>query len=173
MPRTTALFVLLLLLSACATVPDALRGDFPSGLTPSLVQLQPQGHIGQVVRWGGVILGLQNHHDRSTLEILAYPLDDSSRPIPDQASLGRFLVEMKQFLDPASFETRREVSVVGTIQGLQTRKIGEYEYQYPVLEGRAVHLWAKRQALTPDYDDPWSPWYPYPWYAPYPYPYHR
>jgi outer membrane lipoprotein len=168
MPRNIVLIGLILLLNGCATVPEPLRGDYPQAITPATIQARPEAYLGQSVRWGGVILGTENLPQGSIVEILAYPLDSSARPLVDEPNQGRFLLRMKAFVDPAGFEARREVSVIGRIEGTQTRKIGEFPYRYPVVEGQALYLWAPRQPARPDYYDPW-----YPWHAPYPYPYYR
>ena len=169
MPRYAPLLLLVLILPACAGVPESLRGDYPAIPTVEAVQSQPEAYLGQNVRWGGVIIDIENRSDHSVLEILAYPLDKSARPKLDKGSLGRFLLRMKGFIDPATYLHKREVSAVGTIKAIETRKIGEFAYRYPVLEGHALHLWPERQEIEPDFYDPWYPWYPYPWYGPYRY----
>jgi outer membrane lipoprotein len=170
MLRIPSLLFLAVFLSACASIPESLRGDYPPLPTVDTVRAQPQAYIGQEVRWGGVIIGVENLSERSVLEILAYPLDKSARPKIDESSLGRFLLHVQGFVDPATYLQKREVSAVGRIKAVETRKIGEYAYHYPVLEARALHLWPERQEPEPEYYyDPWYPWYPYPWYGPYRY----
>lgn len=169
MLRTSPLLLLVVFLTACASVPESIRGDYQELPTVMEVQAQPQAFVGHKVRWGGVIIGLENLSDHSVLEILAYPLDESARPRLDEGSLGRFLLHVGGFLDPATYEGKREVSAIGTIKGIQTRKIGEFAYRYPVVEGRALHLWPERQEPEPYYYDPWYYGYPYPWYGPYRY----
>lgn len=173
------LFVLVLILSlgACASIPENLRGEYNEGARLAEVQARTDAYIGQEIRWGGIILSVENEHDRSTLEILAYPLDKSSQPKTEELAIGRFLLHSKQFLDPAIYVRDRELTVVGSITGVETKNIGEYGYRYVIVEGRALHLWPQRKETTnsdnygPMY--PWyQPWYPWwdPWYG-YPYPY--
>lgn len=171
--------VLILSLGACASVPENLRGEYDTSATLVSVQTKTDAFIGQEVRWGGIILGVENRHDQSILEILAYPLDKSSRPMVEKLAKGRFLLQSKQFLDPAIYVPDRELTLVGTIAGAETKKIGEFEYRYVVIEGRSLHLWPEREVSSKtDYYEPWFPWYPpwYPWWDPwygYPYPWDR
>lgn len=169
--------VLILSLGACASVPENLRGEYDNGARLVEVQAKTDTFIRQEVRWGGIILKVENQHDLSTLEILAYPLDKSSQPETGMLATGRFLLHSKQFLDPAIYIRDRELTVVGTISGVETKNIGEYEYRYITVEGRALHLWPiRKESTSADHYDPWfpfySPWYPWwdPWYG-YPYPY--
>jgi outer membrane lipoprotein len=175
MHRNLLALILVLSLGACATVPESLRGEFAQGANLLAVRSQPDNFTGQEVRWGGIILNVDNQREESILEILAYPLDKSSRPKIDRMALGRFLLHSNQFLDPAIYPRDRELTVVGIIQGVEKRKIGEFEYPYPLIEGRVLYVWPEREEVG-SYYDPWYPWYPWymwdPWYG-YPYPWYR
>lgn len=153
-----------LLLSACAP-PQALRGDFPT-LTPTEVGALKTPPEGQKVRWGGVVLSMDNKSDQSCFEILARPLDSSSRPKQSDHNDGRFLACIPGFRDPKTYEGGREVTVVGELKGSESRQIGEYAYQYPKVAASEVYLWPKpapeQTVVAADF------LYGYPYYYAYP-----
>ena len=76
--------------------------------------------------------------------VLQQPLDYSDRPLESDAYLGRFIVRSQGFLDPAVFRKGRLLSVVGRIRGVESRRIGEAEYAYPVLDPMDIRLWKPR-----------------------------
>ena len=55
----------------------------------------------------------------------------------------------------------RELTVVGTLHGTLSQKVGDYDYTYPRVEADAVYLWPKRvpmQRYSPGFYDPfWGP----------------
>ncbi len=167
----------LLLVAGCASVPATL--DLPlADPQPSLGQAQnnPDQVRGSVVRWGGTIIGVDNTRDGTVVEVVARPLDSSSRPDESAISPGRFLVETPHFLDPEVYQPGRSFTAVGPLDGIRVRQVGEYDYRYPVLRAERYHLWpprVERQART--YDPFWDPYWRHPHYRryhPYYHPYY-
>lgn len=160
-------FIPLLLLSACAGIPEVLQGNYTSQVTPAAVRLDAQAHTGEAIRWGGIILNVENLRKQTRLTVLAYPLDDSARPITDSSNMGRFLIHLPGFYEPANYEPKREITVTGHIQGVEIRKIGGYDYHYPLIDGTGLYLWPRRPEPPHQVFDPWYPWGPYPGYSPF------
>jgi len=71
-------------------------------------------------------------------------------------------------LDPAIFAPKRLVTIAGSLDGNNTRTIGEHPYTYPVVHVEHIYLWpipsrAAHYYRSPYWYDPWYPWgYPYP-----------
>lgn len=160
-------------LAACATsgVPEAIRdADRPSPTVAS-VQRQPEAFLGQQVRWGGSILAVHNGPQSTLIEVLGRPLDSQGEPDADGDGLGRFLVEVAGFKDPAEYPEGRRLSVAGPLLRVETRDVGEFPYPYPVVAATALHLWPEPPVWTrppppfayPWYRPWWGPWYD-PWY---------
>lgn len=186
-PQRLVVFLLLCsLLSACATSgPNSIDALPPVDLSLAEARADLSAHLNQRIRWGGSIAGVENRANETWLEVVARPLDRAGRPRLDDESVGRFLVKVKGFLDPAVYANGRLVTVAGVISGALTRTIGKYSYNYVVVDADAVKLWKLAVApryyypgpfYDPFYDPffamPMSPWYP--WYPPYPlYPYWR
>ncbi len=143
---TTLLFTVLLV-SGCATAPfDASTANL--ALSPQQVIDHPQQSPGKVVLWGGTILDIRNRADYTQLEILAYPLDRQQRPATQSASLGRFFIRQKGYLEPETYTQGREVTVMGTISKVEKGAIGESKYTYPVIESKQLHLWRKEDSRS-------------------------
>lgn len=160
---------LLVLLTGCAsTIPEPIR-QAPAG-APELnaAQQAPEKHQGQPVRWGGMVLQLQNLEEGSQVEILARPLDASGRPQEGDQSPGRFIARIPEFIDPAVVTPGREITVVGSLNGTLSRDIDAFEYIFPVVEVRHYHLWMPRveRRDEPIWRDPWydHPFYRHPYY---------
>lgn len=174
MKRLTALLAIAALVSGCATVPDPLAGEY-SEVTPD--QARDRGLSGQSVRWGGEIVEVRPLADRTCLEILSRNLGRTARPTGGDAGMGRFIACKPGFIDPAEFTQGREVTVTGRLAGVDSGKIGEFEYRFPRIEANAVYLWPERREVDDRYyyhgpflyDPFFGPFpyrYPY-WYYPY------
>ena len=142
MLRLVSLLSLLLLVSACAGTPDYTKYG-ASAVTPQRISMQPQLAAGKAVLWGGLIMKTVNLKDRTQVEVLAYPLDGSERPQIDQQSLGRFIFEKPGYLEPASYTRQRQVTVVGTVTGTLPGRVGNADYNYPVVSVSQHTLWPR------------------------------
>jgi outer membrane lipoprotein len=168
--RYSSLFIVALIMTACASVQPF---PVPPGNPPlASVRDNVNAHQNQQVVWGGQILAIEVKQAYSLVTILAKPLDNNGEPVATDKSEGRFLARFSGFRDPAVFASGRHLTVAGTIQGSETRKIGEFEYLYPVVSVTQYRLWPV--ATTPSYNtydywwyDPWYLWYPgyYPYYS--------
>jgi outer membrane lipoprotein len=139
--RHFPLTVLLFLLTACASGPDFNTMGVDPLLTPRGVTAKPQPATGKSVQWGGTIVSTANLQNSTQIEVLAYPLDSSGRPNTDRAAQGRFILERSGYLEPASYAAGRQVTVVGTVSGTRTGRVGEADYVYPVVAAKQLHLW--------------------------------
>ena len=160
------LVAVFLLLGGCATIPAPLKSGSFAAI--SLQAAQSGQGIGQRVRWGGSIESTQPRQSDTCLQIVSRPLDDSARPEHTDQSPGRFIACIPGFLDPAIYAKGRDVTVTGTLQPPETRRIGEFPYVFPRIAADNVHLWQKREKADygdPFYDPFWSPWP----YGPWPY----
>jgi len=127
------------LLSSCATPPFNTE-EASVQLTPEQVKNEPDLAKGTVI-WGGVIVSSVNLVDRTQFEVLAYPLDKRQRPINTAASLGRFLLQSPDYIETQNYAPGREVTAIGTLQGVTKGEVGEASYDYPTVTINDVHLW--------------------------------
>ena len=156
-----------LLLNACASVPQQLQGEYVS-LTPEDVSAT---HREQSIRWGGVVLETRPESDHTCFEILSRQLNKSMQPVNSDQSGGRFIACKPGFYDPEVFEKGREVTLTGTIVNIDIRKVGEYDYKFPIVDIKFLSLWPKRRDVI--YRDYWGPYRSHYWYYPHYWPYYR
>lgn len=150
-----------LVLSACASVPKPLTGEYPA-ITPQ--QALANNQSGVRVRWGGEIIKVEPHPDTTCFEILARELRSDARPNMRDVSTGRFLACRQGFYDPAMYAKGRDVTIVGTINGSEQHAVGDYNYTYVKINADEIYLWPKHTASAYRGYAGWS-------YGPYPYGY--
>ncbi len=163
--RTAILTLSATALAACSTVPEPLKGTYPD-LSPRATTARD---IGRDVRWGGVILEAQPDPQRTCFEILSRDLDRSLRPRAEDLTQGRFIACRDGFLDPEVFAQGREITLTGQVRALDRRKVGDFDYTYPVLATHFITLWPERpDVIIYNYPDPfYDPWYWGPYWGPY------
>lgn len=137
---------LALLLSGCATTPPFSEKALLSvnrDLTPEQA-LKGAAQDVQVL-WGGVIIGAENLSDHTDLNVLFFPLDKSQRPDMDKPPHNRFIARYKGYLESMVYAPGREVTILGSVQGIEDGKIGDAPYRFPVLKADKIHLWPMGQ----------------------------
>ncbi len=160
--RITSLsFLTGLLLSACTTVPEQLKGDF----TPLSPEHAGEKNIDTRIRWGGVVLETRPETDYTCFEILARQLQKSMRPVRSDQADGRFIACKPGFYDPEVFKKGREVTLTGEIIHIDVRKVGEYDYHFPVVDIDFISLWPKLRPVT--YYRYYGAYRPYYWHYPH------
>lgn len=148
-----------LLVAACTSIPVQLEGEY-STLIP---ENAGEKDVKTPVRWGGVVLETRPEEDFTCFEILSRQLQKSMRPVYSDQNSGRFIACKPGFYDPVVFEKGREVTLTGEILYMDTRKVGEYDYNYPVVDIEFMSLWPKRRQRVYVY----GAYHPYYWhYAP-------
>ena len=138
-PVLTVLFSMLL--SGCAGSPDYANYGAVGALTPQRVSAQPQLGVGKQVLWGGIIMKTVNLKESTQIEVLAFPLDSRERPKLDQPPLGRFIFEKRGYLEPANYASQRQITVRGTVTDTLPGRVGESDYNYPLVTPRQHTLW--------------------------------
>lgn len=171
MKKAAVIAPLLLLLTACASnIPYEIQRDITDRLiTINAARAQTERYEGQNVRWGGTIVKVENRENESWIEIVGKPLGSYGRPDESDRSLGRFLVRINGFVDPAIYRENRDLTVFGTISGKATGRIDQHPYTYPVVTAKTYYLWTEYYAR--DRRPYW--YYHHPYYYPYYYPYYR
>lgn len=159
MRKSIVLIPVIAALSACATAPTPLKGEF-STLTPS-ASLQGD-HPGERVRWGGEIISVEPRESETCFKVLTRALDAAARPRTRDSSDGRFIACRAGFYDPEVFTKGRELTVVGSVGGSEVGKVGEFDYTYPKVAADAIYLWPRRPLVIEQrnawpYDPFWGP----------------
>jgi len=141
--RLAILLSTMLLLTACATGPKYPTEGVDLAITPQQAVAEADNQRGKNVMWGGMIVNSTNMEKRTRLEVLAYPLDSDQRPQTDQQPYGRFLLFKEGYLETVDYAPGRRITVLGRLRGVQTGKLDETSYTYPVLDAENLYLWGK------------------------------
>jgi outer membrane lipoprotein len=155
-------------------IPDSVDHSIDRSVTFADLKRDPDAHKGKIVALGGVVLRARNLKDGTEIEVLQLPLSRYDQPdYPLETSQGRFMVLDPEHHDPAVLKDRR-ITLVGEVIGKKISTIDEFEYTYPNLSARFIHVWTERRgtAYAPPYYYPPSYYYPGPypyWYPPYGY----
>lgn len=142
---------LLLQLAACGTTPQLDTRGVDPRITTRQAVATPDALRGRKILWAGVIVQGSNQQDSTQLEVLAYPLRYNNRPDTYAAPLGRFLIVQHGYLETVDYAPGRALTVVGTLDGVRRGKVGEADYDYPVVLSQQLHLWP---AADSTYSDP-------------------
>lgn len=151
------------LVSGCATHPAPLQGEYLP-VTPQ--QAGAGDHTGAPVRWGGRVISVEPHADRTCFTMLSADLDSHGRPYREQdGSDGRFMACRSGFYDPAVFTEDRQVTFTGRIAGYEDARIGDYAYRMPRMDADIVYLWPERDEtrVIMHHPHPYY-WHPYGWW---------
>jgi outer membrane lipoprotein len=130
------------LLISCASTPDFNTTQVDLSLRPQSVTAEPELNRGKTALWGGTILNTQNLKETTHIEVLAYPLNSSHRPLLESKPLGRFIIQHPGYLEPTTYAQGRVLSVLGKVSGIQSGNVGKSTYTYSVINSEQLHLWS-------------------------------
>jgi outer membrane lipoprotein len=148
--RLTVLIGTALILTGCAGgISREARSQVSYTGSFSSVQQNPDSHKGEIIMWGGSIIETLNKKGPTEMTVLQLELTDQGYPENRDLSQGRFLVHSTQFLDPAIYPEGTLITVVGRVEGSETRLIGEMPYQYPVITVIELKKWAPGENPSP------------------------
>ena len=120
--------------------PFDTAGREPAALGPGEALAQP-GAAGARVIWGGRVVGIVNQDDATELEVLALPLGPGDRPRREADGGARFVILHPGFLDPMTYAPGRYVTALGRFTGIESRSVGAFPLDHPVLVAEQIELW--------------------------------
>lgn len=165
------ILILMLMMACSSNIPPDIREPVEAAANFTAVQANAQAYQSNRFRWAGVILGTENKQSTSWMTIIAFPVGDNGRPRITAQSPGRFIAVANEFLEPLVYSQKREITVIGKLIKTEILKIGEYDYEYPVIEVENYYLWPPRPEridMQTPYYRPYHPFYGWP-YFPHPY----
>ena len=135
------LSICIFLLSACSNLPPAIEDPPLYDLSYSQAIRNITQYKDAPVRWGGVVIDVENEQNFSLVQILYYPLNSYGRPRLDKPNEGRFLIKSPEFLDPAVYSKDTEITIAGTLKGDIERKVGNKTLRLPLILSTVIYLW--------------------------------
>ena len=139
--RMGPLLAALLVAAGCQSTGGGLRLGAEEVAVMPRAAVEAGGLPGRQVAWGGIIVDAKNLADRTRLEVLAFPLDADGYPDEGESPGGRFIADFFGFLDPVDHAPGRRVTIRGTIGRIESGRVGEASYDFPVVETVEVKLW--------------------------------
>ena len=122
-------------------IPKEMEDKVDWTLSFEAVKSDPNATLGKTILVGGEIIETHNKKETTEIEILQKPLGSDYRPLFVDESKGRFIYIHPTFLDPSIYKSGRKVTVVGTVEGARSQRVGEVEMAYPILAGNHLYLW--------------------------------
>jgi outer membrane lipoprotein len=149
--RSHLIVVACLFLSACGGLPSAVRNVPVKDVPVREASENPNLVAGTSVRWGGLIMNVDNEKNHTLVQVLSYPLNFYGLPEVTKPSQGRFVMKTSEFLDPAVYEKDRQITVAGVLQGDIEVEVGNKTILVPLLAAKAHHLWPVYQNVPSGY----------------------
>lgn len=150
-PRLVGFCVILMMLGCATGISRQTRSQVTYHGTFAALQKAPDKHTGATVMLGGKVLETKGSQSSTEITVLQLPLDARDRPQDGDQSQGRYIVQSKQFLDPATYQAGSLLTVVGRVAGSEVRSIGGFQYVYPLVEAMEIKPWPATLRKSPSF----------------------
>lgn len=138
------------LLSGCASIPPSIQGNSTLLASQNYTAISSNlpFYLNKQVRLGGRVLNVINHNNETLFEVAVLPLDKSARPEIGSAYQGRIMVRAAKFIEPLTLKDHL-VTVLGTVTGSTTGKVGQADYNFVTLQAIGYQIWRVRDDIVP------------------------
>lgn len=140
MKQLLNMILVVLAIGGCASSPFDTAGREVVDLGPGEARERPDARGASVI-WGGRIVGVVNTGERTEIEVLSLPLGPGGRPRRNRDGDVRFVIHHRGFLEPMTYAPGRYVTAFGRFTGVESRSVGEFPLDHPVLEAEQIELW--------------------------------
>jgi len=149
--RCVAICLILVVLGCATGISRQTRSQVTYKGTFAALQKAPAKHTGEIVMFGGKVIQTKGSQNSSEITVLQLALDTRHRPQDGDQSEGRYIVQSKQFLDPAIYQAGSLLTVVGRVTGSELRSIGGFHYVYPLVEAIEIKPWPATGRKSPSF----------------------
>ncbi len=144
-----------------------ISGGFRVKVDPELTAERlihtPENFVGQKVMLGGLIVETRNFDGYSVIEAVQVDLDCFGYLKGEKDTHGRVIFRQSEYVESMIFKQGREVTVGGTVRGVQQGKVGESPYTFLVIDVEEIQLWESLDANYYGYpyywNGTWGPFY--------------
>lgn len=157
------IMVAVLTLSGCAIVPDPIKVSDDKALVGySKAVVAGEQVLGKPARWGGIVTNVENKDNKTTIEMVYFPLNHYAKPLTTEQTPGRFKAVINNFVDPIVFAEGRLATFIGTVSQPVAGMVGEQPYMFPAIMVEDYHLWRDQQMYNTNslLFDFYGGWYP-------------
>lgn len=173
------------LLSCAPVIRKDLVQQAESRLSFEQLRAEPSQYTGRLFLLGGQIVKSRMTKNGTLLEAIYIPVDRNGNLRDVKSAGGRYMSIYppdKGYIDPEIYKGGRRITIAGEFTGIQTGRIDEYDYVYPVFRILDIYLWPEFEQYPyyTGYPPFYSPFWPgafgyrgYFWHDPFwgPYPY--
>ncbi|MGF1679715.1 Slp family lipoprotein [Photobacterium minamisatsumaniensis] len=146
--RTLFLGLVTAFMVGCASLPPSLHTTTETPVTDVNVLMSDlEANTGHEVRLGGIIAALSNGKERTRLEIVALPIGKDGKPKLNAKPQHRFVAYVDGFLEPLEYSMGKLISVAGKVAGEEQGTVGQFAYQFPVIDVTGNQLWQVKQEI--------------------------
>ena len=134
-------FLIIVFFVGCAhPVSQKIRKGIDADIKFDSLIGDPNLFLGKRVLFGGVIVVTRNIKHGTELEIVQKNIGPFGNLEAGDYSGGRFLFFSKGYLEPEIYASGRELIGVGKVTGQKLGKVGDYSYNFPIIEVEELHL---------------------------------
>lgn len=147
------------LLTACSAAKPSLFATSANDISYQQLIQRVDQYQHETVRWGGVIVEVENTEDRARLTVVHFPLTRYGKPITSKDSDGRFVVLSERFLDPIIYKKGKLITVIGQVDGFETQQVDRRTLTLPIILLQENYLWPENcaegsRSYNPKHDAP-------------------
>jgi outer membrane lipoprotein len=130
-----------LAVAACAPAPIYKATPATVTALPAQVAVSPEQYGNGNVIWGGSVIAVRNFPDHTEVEVLAYPLDASQRPLVNAHASGRFIALFPGYIEPFNYPGGVLITLSGQLNGSRSGMVDQAAYVYPLVNVAQSHVW--------------------------------
>jgi outer membrane lipoprotein len=139
MVNKSAGILVLCLLGGCIAIPEQIKVS--QGQTLIKFNDVSDNSVGETVRWGGVITGLSQQDDVTSVIVTQYALLDSGQPAFALGSDGRFNAKLKSPLNIDKLEEGTVITIIGKVEELQNPYPDLRTTQLAIVQADDFYIW--------------------------------
>ena len=139
--RNLLLLILVLSVGCAPVLSQGLIDGASRNVLFGDLQRNTERYTGHSILFGGTIIRVGNDSSGGWAEILQRPLGYRMEPELNDQTGGRFLLLTNEILDEQIFSNGRKITLVGKVEGKESRSLDQISYDYPVLRAQEYHLW--------------------------------
>ncbi len=158
--RVFIAFIFLTFVGCTHPISNNMRANLDPAVSVAGLFESPDAYIGKRVMMGGNIVETRNFPDQSEIEVVQKSIGPYGNLDTGDATRGRFIFRRPGYLESEVYAKGRDIIGAGVIVGSQSGKIGDRDYQFPVIEPEEMNL-IEQYRNYPYYNDPFYPYYGY------------
>lgn len=136
------------LLSACSSLPESLSTTNENVITDYQQWLESPVDQNNEIRLGGIIANVTNLKDKTRIEVVNMPINNSGKPNLNSEPAGRYVGYYNGYLESMAFSEGRLVTLLGVSDGEEQGKVDDFEMSFRIMDIKGFHLWRIEETVV-------------------------